>query len=66
MNIKPIIQFYSTILLLTAVFTVSLTSNAQQKSKHISSKKPNIVYILADDMGYGELGCYGQSFKIHR
>ena len=22
--------------------------------------KPNIVFILADDLGYGELGCYGQ------
>jgi arylsulfatase len=22
-------------------------------------KKPNIVYILADDIGYTELGCYG-------
>jgi len=23
-------------------------------------KKPNIVYIMADDLGYAELGCYGQ------
>src|SRR5574343_238729 len=25
-----------------------------------SRKAPNIIYIYADDMGYGELGCYGQ------
>ena len=23
-------------------------------------KKPNIIFIMADDLGYGELGCYGQ------
>lgn len=25
-----------------------------------NSRKPNIIYILADDLGYGHLGCYGQ------
>lgn len=28
--------------------------------RELEEKKPNIIYILADDLGYGELGSYGQ------
>ncbi|MEP4077466.1 arylsulfatase [Haloferula sp.] len=27
----------------------------------LAAEKPNVVFILADDLGYGELGCYGQA-----
>ena len=28
--------------------------------KQAPTKQPNIIYIMADDLGYGDLSCYGQ------
>lgn len=37
----------------------AVTTAAQ---KQASSDKPNIIFILCDDMGYGDLACYGQKY----
>lgn len=29
-----------------------------------AADKPNIIFILCDDMGYGDLGCYGQPYIL--
>lgn len=40
----------------------SLCMLAGAASAQTSNEKPNIIFILCDDMGYGDLGCYGQQY----
>ena len=30
-----------------------------QKPEHAETKKPNIIFIMSDDVGFEEIGCYG-------
>lgn len=40
--------------------TFILLNTAFVRAQVSKGKPPNIIYIYADDLGYGELGCYGQ------
>jgi len=44
----------------SAVIFTSCKNSYQEKLDKIHNQKPNIILILADDLGYGELGSYGQ------
>ena len=50
-------------LLFSSALLVGIAGTQQalaQKKKVQDQKRPNVVFILADDLGFGDLSCYGQ------
>ena len=47
---RLVIQFLNVIILIISI------------QNSFSTERPNIVFVLADDLGWSELGCYGNTF----
>jgi arylsulfatase len=59
---KPLSQWLkigSLFFLFPTLFLISC-QNSESTSSINNESKPNILFIMADDLGYGELGCFGQ------
>lgn len=45
---------------ITIIALVLITGACEISNSRLSTR-PNIIYIMADDLGYGDISCYGAS-----
>jgi arylsulfatase A-like enzyme len=53
---RLLIRFATAIIIGIVLFACS----TGEKNKKEIAEKPNIIFILVDDIGYGDIGCFGQ------
>ena len=53
-HLSNLLPFLPSIVLLAGCGNAS-----KQESKNSEAKKPNVIYLIADDLGIGDLSCYG-------
>lgn len=51
-------------LTLISVFLILLVTTCGSESRNAKNQLPNIILILADDMGYGDIGAFNPNSKI--
>ena len=49
-------------LLTTGVVATNLVSCAEKGSPKVETSKPNVIILLTDDQGYGDLACTGNPY----